>query len=41
MQGESVMRMLLAQKKMKLRYFRHPYLDTGRDLSRAARRKIS
>ncbi len=31
-QGESVTRMLLAQKKMKLRYFRHPYLDTGRDL---------
>ena len=32
-QGESVTRMLLAQHKMKLRYFRHPYLDTGRDLS--------
>jgi len=31
-QGESITRMLLAQKKMKLRYFRHPYLDTGRDL---------
>jgi peptidoglycan/xylan/chitin deacetylase (PgdA/CDA1 family) len=31
-QGESVTRMLLAQKKMKLRYFRHPFLDTGRDL---------
>jgi peptidoglycan-N-acetylglucosamine deacetylase len=31
-QGESVTRMLLAPKKMKLRYFRHPYLDTGRDL---------
>ncbi|HKT88326.1 MAG TPA: polysaccharide deacetylase family protein [Candidatus Sulfotelmatobacter sp.] len=31
-QGESVIRILLAQKKMKLRYFRHPYLDTGRDL---------
>lgn len=31
-QGESVTRMLLAQRKMKLRYFRHPYLDTGRDL---------
>jgi peptidoglycan/xylan/chitin deacetylase (PgdA/CDA1 family) len=31
-QGESVTRMLLAQHKMKLRYFRHPYLDTGRDL---------
>ena len=31
-QGESVTRMLLAQKKMRLRYFRHPYLDTGRDL---------
>jgi len=31
-QGENVTRMLLAQKKMKLRYFRHPYLDTGRDL---------
>src|ERR1700719_3041408 len=31
-QGENVTRMLLAQHKMKLRYFRHPYLDTGRDL---------
>lgn len=30
-QGESVTKMLLAQRKMKLRYFRHPYLDTGRD----------
>ena len=31
-QGESVTRMLLAQRRIKLRYFRHPYLDTGRDL---------
>ncbi|MBV8892065.1 MAG: polysaccharide deacetylase family protein [Acidobacteria bacterium] len=31
-QGEPVIRMLLAQHKMKLRYFRHPYLDTGADL---------
>lgn len=31
-QGETVIRLLLAQRKMKLRYFRHPYLDTGRDL---------
>src|ERR1700752_1380106 len=31
-QGESVTRLLLAQRKMKLRYFRHPYLDPGRDL---------
>jgi len=31
-QGESVIRLLLAPRKMKLRYFRHPYLDTGRDL---------
>src|ERR1044072_8200866 len=31
-QGETVTRMLLPQPKMKLRYFRHPYLDTGRDL---------
>lgn len=31
-QGESVTRLLLTQHKMKLRYFRHPYLDTGRDL---------
>jgi peptidoglycan/xylan/chitin deacetylase (PgdA/CDA1 family) len=31
-QGESVTRLLLAQHKMALRYFRHPYLDTGRDL---------
>ena len=30
--GESVTRILLAQHKMRLRYFRHPYLDTGRDL---------
>ena len=28
-QGESVTRLLLAQHNMKLRYFRHPYLDTG------------
>lgn len=31
-QGESVIRILLAPRKLKLRYFRHPYLDTGRDL---------
>ena len=31
-EGESVTRILLAQHNMKLRYFRHPYLDTGRDL---------
>jgi peptidoglycan/xylan/chitin deacetylase (PgdA/CDA1 family) len=31
-QGESVTRMLLAERNMKLRYFRHPFLDTGRDL---------
>jgi peptidoglycan/xylan/chitin deacetylase (PgdA/CDA1 family) len=31
-QGESVLRLLLAEHKMPLRYFRHPYLDTGRDL---------
>jgi len=31
-QGEPVTTLLLAQHKMKLRYFRHPYLDTGRDL---------
>jgi len=30
--GESVTSILLAQRRMKLRYFRHPYLDTGRDL---------
>ena len=30
--GETVIRMLLAQHNMKLRFFRHPYLDTGRDL---------
>jgi peptidoglycan/xylan/chitin deacetylase (PgdA/CDA1 family) len=30
--GETVTRMLLAQHNMKLRYFRHPYHDTGRDL---------
>lgn len=31
-QGESVTRLLMAQHKMPLRYFRHPFLDTGRDL---------
>jgi peptidoglycan/xylan/chitin deacetylase (PgdA/CDA1 family) len=31
-QGETVTRLLLADHKMTLRYFRHPYLDTGRDL---------
>ncbi len=31
-QGESVIKLLLAEHKMKLRYFRHPYLDVGRDL---------
>jgi len=30
--GETVTRLLMAQHKMKLRYLRHPYLDTGRDL---------
>jgi peptidoglycan/xylan/chitin deacetylase (PgdA/CDA1 family) len=30
--GESVTRTLQAQHNMKMRYFRHPYLDTGRDL---------
>jgi len=30
--GETVTSMLLAQHKMQLRFFRHPYLDTGRDL---------
>jgi len=27
--GESVLRLLLAEHKMSLRYFRHPFLDTG------------
>jgi peptidoglycan-N-acetylglucosamine deacetylase len=31
-QGESVTRLLLAEHKMPLRYFRHPFLETGRDL---------
>ena len=31
-QGETVTRLLQAQHKMTMRYFRHPYLDTGRDL---------
>ncbi len=30
--GETVTRLLLKQHKMTLRFFRHPYLDTGRDL---------
>jgi peptidoglycan/xylan/chitin deacetylase (PgdA/CDA1 family) len=31
-QGENVTRLLLAEHHMKLRFFRHPFLDTGRDL---------
>jgi peptidoglycan-N-acetylglucosamine deacetylase len=31
-QGESVIKLLMAPKKMPLRYFRHPYLDAGLDL---------
>lgn len=31
-QGEPVITLLLAQHKMKLRYFRHPYLDAGLDI---------
>jgi len=31
-QGESVTKLLLAQHNKTMRYFRHPYLDTGRDL---------
>lgn len=31
--GETVTSMLDEQHNIKLRYFRHPYLDTGRDLS--------
>jgi peptidoglycan/xylan/chitin deacetylase (PgdA/CDA1 family) len=30
--GESVTKILQAQHKMKMRYFRHPFLHTGRDL---------
>jgi peptidoglycan/xylan/chitin deacetylase (PgdA/CDA1 family) len=30
--GETVTRLLFAQHNMTLRYFRHPFLDTGRDL---------
>lgn len=30
--GETFTRLLLAGRKMPLRYFRHPYLDMGRDL---------
>lgn len=32
MRGETVTRMLMAQHKMRIRYLRHPYLDTGLDL---------
>jgi peptidoglycan/xylan/chitin deacetylase (PgdA/CDA1 family) len=32
MRGETVTRLLMEQHHLKLRYFRHPYLDTGRDL---------
>lgn len=31
-QGENVTRLLLAERHMTFRYFRHPFLDTGRDL---------
>ncbi|HTS36207.1 MAG TPA: polysaccharide deacetylase family protein [Candidatus Solibacter sp.] len=31
-QGEGVVNLMLAPRKLKMRYFRHPYLDTGRDL---------
>jgi peptidoglycan-N-acetylglucosamine deacetylase len=31
-EGEPVLKLLLADHKMTLRYFRHPYLDAGRDL---------
>ena len=31
-QGENVIRLLLTDHQMKLRYFRHPFLDVGRDL---------
>jgi peptidoglycan/xylan/chitin deacetylase (PgdA/CDA1 family) len=31
-QGESVLKIILAGHKKRLRYFRHPYLDVGRDL---------
>jgi peptidoglycan/xylan/chitin deacetylase (PgdA/CDA1 family) len=31
-QGETVTRLLLTQHKLPLRYFRHPFLETGRDL---------
>jgi peptidoglycan/xylan/chitin deacetylase (PgdA/CDA1 family) len=30
--GETVTRLLLAEHKLTLRYFRHPFLETGRDL---------
>jgi len=30
--GETVTSLLMGQHNMKMRYFRHPYLDTGRDL---------
>lgn len=30
--GETVTKLLLAQHNIKMRYFRHPYLDVGRDL---------
>jgi peptidoglycan/xylan/chitin deacetylase (PgdA/CDA1 family) len=32
LRGETVTRLLLKQHKMTLRFFRHPYLDAGRDL---------
>ena len=32
MRGETLTRFLMTQHHMRLRYFRHPYLDAGRDL---------
>ena len=31
-QGENITKLLLGQRNRRLRYFRHPYLDAGRDL---------
>jgi peptidoglycan/xylan/chitin deacetylase (PgdA/CDA1 family) len=35
-QGENVTRLLMTQHHQTLRYFRHPYLDTGRDMKTRA-----
>jgi len=39
-QGESLLKLLLAPHNKKLRYFRHPYLDTGPTCLPGAKQKL-